>query len=467
MFVFGPALGAKLLLNLVLSAVLGASSLSYDAKDEAIARSWITKAGHAFRPDALTQTDLDPLVRRLSGARVIGIGEVTHGTHQDEAFKVELIKALVRAGAIDTLTIECNRAAGDALDHYVGRGEGDPVAVIRSPSFFSIWRNDDFAGLIVWLRAWAIATGKPLHIIGVDLQDSGVDAAAALDFMARRDPAAAADIRSRLGALVTGADGKPGSLVDWRLETPKASYDTALAAAAELKDRLANAPADWRDAPGYESARHAAAVAWQGLFTFENEYKGADTSKLAPAYYNRRDDFMAANLMEGLGAGRAALWAHDEHVAARFGPRDDAQGWRALGNVLHDKLGTGYRTVGFTWSQAVIRAVTHKQGDPMPPRAARHFVETRLGNQRPGDFGHVFDPLGGDGWWIDLSARPHTPGLDRWGARPLWHGFAGWFVDPTAWQTNPDDDATNPPDFGYDIMVWFRHMGPARSWPEP
>src|SRR4051794_26803019 len=129
---------------IAIATAVAVATVPYNASDEAAARAWIAQAGHRFDPAATGSADLAPLVERLAGARVIGIGEATHGTHQDEAFKAELIKALVRAGAIDTVAIECNRAAGYGFDRYVRFGEGDPAALIRSPSFFSIWRNDAF-----------------------------------------------------------------------------------------------------------------------------------------------------------------------------------------------------------------------------------------------------------------------------------------------------------------------------------
>ena len=453
------------MLPIIASLLLAAGSMPYNAQDEAAARAWIAAAGHRFDVATLSDADLAPLADRLAGARVIGIGEATHRTHQDAAVKVELIKTLVRAGRIDALAIECNRAAAAALDHYVATGDGDPVAAMRSRSFFAIWRNDDFGGLVLWLRAWTAAGHAPIRIVGIDNQDSGTDAALALDFLGKRDRSAASAIRAGLGGLLSpSADASVGV---WVGDNDKAAVEAALTASTDLEKRLANAPPAWRSARGYGDALYAAKVARQGLFEFSGEYRGADSSKLEAEYFNRRDRFMADNLLERIGAGRAALWAHDEHVAKGFGPIEEAQGWSSLGAVLRATLGERYRTVGFTWSRALIHAVALKRGLPPPPRGARHFSEIALGNQRPGDLGHVFDPLPGDAWWIDLAARPHDVALDRWAATPVHRGWAGWRIDADSWQVNSEDDASNPPDTGFDILVWFRAMSPSRSWPEP
>ena len=138
------------------------------AADEAAAVDWLRTVAVPFADTTPTIAEFDRLLPRLDGARVIGIGEATHGDHQDQAFKAELIKALVRTGRIDTVALECNRAAGAAFDAYVRDGTGELTTLVRSRSFFRIWHDDEFAGLILWLRAWNTTAAMPVTVIGVD-----------------------------------------------------------------------------------------------------------------------------------------------------------------------------------------------------------------------------------------------------------------------------------------------------------
>ncbi|TCJ38386.1 erythromycin esterase family protein [Parafrankia sp. BMG5.11] len=122
--------------------------------DEEAARRWIAINLQAFSSNSPEPSELAAITTGLEGARVIGIGEATHGSHEDLTFKAALIKQLVRGGRIDVIALEANRAVEVALDGYVRRGVGDPVALVRSPSFFRIWRTEEFVDLITWLRAW-------------------------------------------------------------------------------------------------------------------------------------------------------------------------------------------------------------------------------------------------------------------------------------------------------------------------
>ena len=161
------------------------------AEEEREALKWLKGAGKAFDPSAYDEADLAPITAILGKARIIGIGEATHGAHQDQAFKAELIKQLVREGRIQVLVLEANRDAGRRFDRYVRTGEGDPVEVMRSGSFFRIWKNDEFAGLLLWLRNWNLVEASKVRVIGIDNQDAGRDSEFALAFVARFDPAEA------------------------------------------------------------------------------------------------------------------------------------------------------------------------------------------------------------------------------------------------------------------------------------
>ncbi|GAA3999169.1 erythromycin esterase family protein [Sphingomonas humi] len=432
------------------------------AADEAAARRWIASGGHRFDPSTLSSADLQPLVARLKGTRVIGVGEATHGTHQDQAFKAELIKELVRAGAIDALAIECNRAAGYAFDRYVVSGEGDPAALIRSPSFFSIWRNDDFAGLLLWIRAWNQTAATPVHVYGIDVQDSGNDADFALSVLAHHAPAAAADLRARLAPILPAHGGRASSIFDWVRNVDAVTVARMLASATDLEAALTAAAPDRSPDRDLAEARYAARAARQGLLSFEHDYAGAKQDRLPQEYWGRRDREMARNLLDRIGTGRAAFWAQNGHVVAAV-PEWEDKGYVTTGVMLRRTLAQDYQVVGFTWSRAVVRAVALPRKAPSPPEGKRVFSDSPARNDRPGDLGATFSPLPGDGYWIDMAARPRSPALDRWAARPTYWGVIGWRFDPTSFQvgTTPDQ----PPGKGYDIIVWHRTMSAARTWP--
>src|SRR3546814_14064208 len=76
---------------------------------------WIRSHGHALAATDPTPDDRRSLATALGSPRVIGIGEITHGTHEDLAVKSALIRALIERGDIDCLVFELNRRVGERL----------------------------------------------------------------------------------------------------------------------------------------------------------------------------------------------------------------------------------------------------------------------------------------------------------------------------------------------------------------
>jgi erythromycin esterase len=436
------------------------------AEEESAAVAWLVAAGVAFDPSAYDAATLAPLAERLGSARVVGIGEATHGSHQDQAFKAELIKALVRSGKVTVLLLEANRDAGEQFDRYVRDGIGDPAEVMRAGSFFRIWKNDEFAGLLIWLRNWNKGAANPVRIVGIDCQDPGRDSSVALELITAHDSAAAAQLRAGLGGLVPGA-----RFVEWLRKVERSEFDRAMATSAALAAWFDTAPAAARTDPGFARAHAAATTARQAFVTFELDRDDADKSKMDPAYFARRDLFMAENAVSTLAPEeRAALWAHDLHVMGDLPAFFRAAGYVTLGAAIQDKLGADYLAVGFTWSKGAFHANTAAdEAALIKPTTIPELEVFSLPNNRPGELGSLFDRTGARAMWIDLATLPTSPLIQSWSKRPYWRGWAGARVVPAMWQVANPETGDVPGDVatGHDVIVWFQTISPSHIWPVP
>lgn len=452
---------------LLLAAMLAAApAIATSDADERAALRWIETTGQRMATPDPSPADLAPLVAKLEGARVIGIGEVNHGTHEDQAFKAELIKALVRAGAIRVLALEANRPAGAAFDAYVRKGQNDPAEAIRSGSFFRIWKGDEFAGLLIWLRAWNLANPDGMvRVIGIDNQDAGRDSEYALAFLAKRDAALSAKLKPAFGALIPPAGGKFPNPSAWIQASKPGEHAAAMAAAKQLDELFKAKATEWGGDPEYREAAHAAQVAWQNLYEYEREVGIVDLATLPMDYMSRRDVFMAKNLIAMLRDGeRAAFWAHDMHIADDV-PRDYAEkGVVTVGSELEKALGDDYRTVGFTYSRASVLTM-RIASTAMDLNKRTEDEAIPFANDRPQDLGGVLAKLPGDAWWFALDTKPRDAAVDRWLKVPLWRGWTGAAANPDKFQPGDENDVPFATDLAFDVLVWFRTMNPQRRWP--
>jgi erythromycin esterase len=455
------------MITLLLPGVVLASPLPpADPVAEAAAIRWLGGAAHPFTSESPSDDELQPIVDALAGARIIGIGEATHGAHEDQAFKAELIKALVRSHKVEVLVLELNRQVGVDLDAYVlGRG-GDIPLLVRSPSFFRVWRNDEFTGLLLWLRAFNLQTDHPVRVLSVDVQDAGVDADLALRFVAGRDPAAANQLRPAFQGLLPGPGSQRFSV--WQAKVDKAVYARAVQAAQDLNALLAKHSADWSGNPEFAEAVYAAQTARQGLAMFALDGGRGDLDKAGPAYFGKRDQFMAANMLQRLEGRTAVFWAHDSHVIADMpttGSFPVGSTW--VGRELRHALGGRYQNVTFAWSHGSFRAQTMTgSGAEANTASVLHrtkLVPQDLRNDRAGELGAVLSQVGPDRFWVDLRAAPDTGWARIFLSTFYYRGWEGWGVDPGKWQQDPDDKAPLRP--GSDILVWFRRITPSHLLP--
>jgi erythromycin esterase-like protein len=102
--------------------------------------------------------DLDPLLERIGDARIVAIGEASHGTHEYYAWRAALTRRLIEERGFGVVAVE-----GDWPDCYrVNRSvrlragaDEDPRdaldAFARWPTW--MWANDDVVEFCRWLRA--------------------------------------------------------------------------------------------------------------------------------------------------------------------------------------------------------------------------------------------------------------------------------------------------------------------------
>jgi erythromycin esterase len=422
---------------------------------------WLRSNAVTFADTSPTPVELRALIEKLGNARIVGIGEATHGDHQDQTFKAELIKAMIVAGRIDTVALECSRQAGADFDTYARSGKGDLAALIRSKRFFRIWQDDEMAGLILWIRAWNATTTSPVRIIGIDNQDGIRDIAFALDFVRARDLALAGQLSAGVAPML---EDKAQALkfYKWVLATPKPEFDMATKGVQAVLDTFASHRSTWSSVPGYEDAERAARLAAQSLKEFELEAGNPDVDlhKLPAEYNNRRDVFMAANLIErSAGGHQTAIWAHDLHIIPDLDSAQRASGFLTMGSELRRQLGSEYVSIGFAWTEGSFnfQAVTSYTATEL---GNTDLTPQTLPNNRPQDLGNALSATNLQRFWIDLRAIPAA--ILPWAQTPRFGGWAGYWGNPAEWHSTDEDKFALVP--GFDFLVYFRTITPSHLW---
>src|SRR5918994_4801984 len=144
-----------------------------------------------------------PLLESIGNARLVLIGEATHGTHEFYRMRAELTKALIRERGFTFVAVEA-----DWPDAYRGnrwvRGlsqESGPETSLDDFTRFPrwMWRNADVVDFVRWLREHN--ESRPLEtrvgFYGLDLYSLHRSMDAVLAYLQEIDPAAAERARYR------------------------------------------------------------------------------------------------------------------------------------------------------------------------------------------------------------------------------------------------------------------------------
>jgi erythromycin esterase len=253
-------------------------------------------------------------------ARVIGIGEATHGSRELGDARLALTRRLVESDGYRTVAIEASADRIEALEAVGWIGRRTQQELMR------------------WVAAWnASHPNDGLRLIGVDAQDNAPSRAVLRSFL-----------RQAYGDSV---------LVRWNAaETELAAADEQTAVFGDssvdpsvrqfLFELLANLTLD----ASILEARHGRDPVAAARRAATNLAQFADfNSGVRDAFSHSRDWYMAADILEAAATSRVVYWAHNAHVAA-------PETGRTTGAILRGAIGCDYFPIAITFGEGAFLA---------------------------------------------------------------------------------------------------------------
>lgn len=292
---------------------------------------------------------------RFADARVVLLGEATHGTSEFYRARDAITRRLVERHGFNIVAVEADWPDAARVDRYVRHrpaGSYDEESFARFPTW--MWRNTEFAEFLEWLREHN-STRSPndrAEFRGLDVYSLRASITAVIDYLDRVDPEAAGRARERYGCL-TPWQHQPQhygrSMLRGRRDTCE---DEAV---AQLKDllnkRLEYAAADGED---YFDAAQNARVVRAAEHYYRIMYHGSTES------WNLRDRHMFDTL-QYLLAGRgddskAVVWAHNSHIGNAAATAMGWQGEFNIGELCRTAYGDGAALIGFGTDRGTVAA---------------------------------------------------------------------------------------------------------------
>ncbi|MEM8734881.1 MAG: erythromycin esterase family protein, partial [Planctomycetota bacterium] len=117
--------------------------------------------------------DLKELDSVLGQARIVALGESTHGTREFFQLKHRIFRYLIEEQGVRLFGIEASYAACIPINDYVRSGIGDPREAIKGQGFWT-WNTEEVLDLVEWMKDWneqRPPNSPPLEFYGFDTQD--------------------------------------------------------------------------------------------------------------------------------------------------------------------------------------------------------------------------------------------------------------------------------------------------------
>jgi erythromycin esterase-like protein len=342
------------------------------------------------------------LLDRMRDARIVCIGEASHGTEEFYRFRAKLSQQLIETAGFSGVAVEADWPDAYRVNRYVreepspedGRDSSAEEALAgfqRFPAW--MWRNHAVREFAEWLRRHNI--GLPDNVMragfyGIDLYSMYRSMNAVVKYLEKADPAAARRAKMRYACFEQFAEDPQhyGYAAGKGIADPCESE--VINQLVDLQRRSGDlVKRDGRILPDeYFYAEQNARLVKNAEEYYRSMYKGRINS------WNLRDTHMADTvdalldfITDREGQGKLIVWAHNSHLGDARATDMNRHRELNVGQLLRERHPSETFHLGFTTYDGTVLAADNWDEPP-------HVMDVRPGMH--GSYEELFHHAGGD-----------------------------------------------------------------------
>jgi protein-L-isoaspartate(D-aspartate) O-methyltransferase len=312
---------------------------------------------------SIESASFNQLLNRIADARIVLIGEATHGTSEFYRMRDRISRELITKKGFNFVAIEGDWPDAARVDHYVRHLEFAPsewTAFARFPTW--MWRNNEVKIFVDWLRTYNLNLSPQSRVAfhGLDLYSLYDSIRAVLQYLENIDPMTARAARERYGCL-TPWQSDPATYAHAALtgKYPTCESEVTVVLAELLQRRKAYAE---HDGERFLDAVQNARLVANAERYYRTMYYGSRAS------WNLRDSHMFETLKTLLSfygsASKAIVWAHNSHVGDASATEMSSRGEYNIGQLCNKEFGNRAYRIGFGTNAGTVAAAS-EWGGPM------------------------------------------------------------------------------------------------------
>jgi len=351
----------------------------------------IARYGESF--ENIDSANFDQLLERIGNARIVLIGEASHGTSEFYRMRAAISQRLISEKGFNVVAVEADWPDAARIDHYVRHREVSPsewTAFARFPIW--MWRNEETRGFVDWLHKHnsVLPYVQRTGFYGLDLYSLYASARAVIGYLDEIDPDLAEVARHRYGCL-TPWESDPAAYGHAALTGAykRCERDVAHVLAELMHRNIAFAE---QDSERFLDATQNAQIVTQAEAYYRIMYYGSRAS------WNLRDTHMFETLKQvmafrGEGA-KAVVWAHNSHIGDARATEMSSRGEHNIGQLCAAAFGPLSYRIGFGTDHGTVAAASDWDG-PMEIKEVR--------SSHPQSYEHQFHLSGAAGMLLQLK----------------------------------------------------------------
>jgi erythromycin esterase-like protein len=334
----------------------------YIGIDEKEATSQIRSRSHALRSPA----DLDPLIDQIGDARIVMLGEASHGTHEYYAWRTLISQRLIREKGFNFIAVEGDWPDCYRVNRYVkgyansGASARDVLkAFNRWPTW--MWANWEVVALAEWMREHNKnrPTNKKAGFYGLDVYSLWESMEAILDYLKKIDPQALRVAEKAFECFEPYHGDEGRSYAEATLMVPELCTQEVIGLLNEIRRK---SPTYNTDHENVFSNQQNAAIVVNAEKYYRTMIEGG------PHSWNVRDSHMMETLnrlLEFHGEkSKGIVWAHNTHVGDARATDMTREGMYNIGELARlTRNDAGVILVGFGSHHGRVIAGHHWGGE--------------------------------------------------------------------------------------------------------
>ena len=309
------------------------------------------------------------LFDRFGQARVVLIGEASHGTHEFYQARAAITRRLVTHHGFTIVAVEADWPDADQIDRCVrGRDQGDwhEAAFTRFPTW--MWLNTEVQRFTRWLTKHnqTLTPDERVEFRGLDVYSLRSSIREVLGYLEDTDTTMAREARQRY-ACMTPWHNDPALYGHFTERRGMATCESEVLEQLQqlLSQRLASMG---QDGEALFNATQNARVIHAAEQYYRAMYRGSTTS------WNLRDRHMFETLQvvrSRLGRNaKAIVWAHNSHIGDARATQMGDSGQLTLGQLSREAWGEDVVLIGMGTDHGTVAAASDWDG-PMQIKKVR------------------------------------------------------------------------------------------------